>query len=76
MEVLKEAWVQAGAYGLLIAVGYFWIKDLRDQRSRSEIELKAERARNDAVTDRAFAVLEANTRTLQDLTSAVRGVHP
>lgn len=80
MEVLKDAWVQLGALGVLIVGGWYWIKtaaaDRKEERARYDQWLAEERKRNDANFERVYILAQACERTAAELTNAVKGLHP
>ena len=64
--ILHDVLAQLGAIGLLVAFMYWTIRG-------KNTELKAERDRNAALTDRLFTLASTVERTMGELTAAVKG---
>lgn len=87
MEIFQQPWAQLGAFGALLALGWWVLKMLRDDRKeertrwdkeRAELlgMLDIERKRNEANYDKTYNLASAVERTAAELTRAVDGLHP
>ncbi len=78
-EILTGFVTNLGFFGPAAFLGWWIInkqrQDLLAQRDDYLEQLKTERDRNAALTDRVIALAQSGERTVAELTAAVRGPH-
>lgn len=69
ISIVRDGWAQLGFCGLLLAFGWWLVR-------QQNAQLKTERDRNQALTDKVISMAESMAKTAAELTNAVKGIHP
>lgn len=68
LDLVKTGWAQLGFLGLLLAFGWWLIR-------LQTAQLKNERDRNQALTDKVITMADSMARTASELTNSIKGLH-